>query len=260
MPVLLLKLIVTPLLIASATLSAKRWGQLVSGWLVGMPLTSGPILAYLTMEHGCSFAAHAALGSLGGAAAQAGFVVGYCRSARYGWPYALLAGTAGFLAVGLLVQQEHLATLPLLALVLISLALALVLVPQLPYEPPQNGTSVANKLWLRMLISTGVVLTITTLAPRLGPELSGLLGTFPLFASLLAIFSQQTYGPVAATHVLRGLLLGLFAFSGFFALIGCSITTLGAWTAFGLALLLTLAIQGGSLWWICRRSTLLTAA
>lgn len=260
MPVLLLKLIVTPLLIASASLSAKRWGQLVSGWLVGMPLTSGPILAYLTMEHGCGFAAHAALGSLGGAAAQAGFVVGYCHSARYRWPYALMAGTLGFLIIGLLVQHQHLTTLPLLALVLTTLALALLLVPQQPYEPPRNGSSATSKLWLRMLVSTGVVLIITTLAPRLGPELSGLLGTFPLFASLLAIFSQHAYGPVAATHVLRGLLLGLFAFSGFFALIGCSITTLGAWNAFGLALLLTLAIQGGSLWWICRFSAPAPAA
>lgn len=254
MPLLLLKLIVTPILIASASLSAKRWGQLVSGWLVGMPLTSGPILAYLTVEHGRSFAAHAALGSLGGAAAQACFVVGYCRTARHGWLSALLAGSGGFLAAGLLLQHEQWSTGPLLAVALGALLLALQLVPQKPFEPPANNTNAASKLWLRMLVSTVVVLLITTLAPRLGPGWSGLLSTFPLFAALLAVFAQHTFGPLAATHVLRGLLLGLFAFSGFFALIGSSINTLGAVTSFVLALLLALLIQGGSLWWIWRSS------
>jgi hypothetical protein len=39
---LLLKVVVTPALIASATLAGRRWGERLSGWLVGLPLTSLP--------------------------------------------------------------------------------------------------------------------------------------------------------------------------------------------------------------------------
>ena len=35
---LILKVVVTPILIAAASLAGRRWGQSVSGWLVGLPL------------------------------------------------------------------------------------------------------------------------------------------------------------------------------------------------------------------------------
>ena len=43
MPVLALKLILTPLLIGGASLAARRWGPAIGGWLVSLPLTSGPV-------------------------------------------------------------------------------------------------------------------------------------------------------------------------------------------------------------------------
>jgi hypothetical protein len=38
------KLVLTPLLVAMASLAGRRWGPLLSGWLVALPLTSGPIV------------------------------------------------------------------------------------------------------------------------------------------------------------------------------------------------------------------------
>jgi hypothetical protein len=43
METLLLKLIVAPLLIGAASLAGRRWGETVSGWFIGLPLTSGPV-------------------------------------------------------------------------------------------------------------------------------------------------------------------------------------------------------------------------
>ncbi len=37
------KLVASPLLIWAASLVGRRWGQAVAGWLVGLPLTSGPV-------------------------------------------------------------------------------------------------------------------------------------------------------------------------------------------------------------------------
>ena len=60
------KLVLTPALIAAASLAGRRWGHAVSGWLVGLPLTSGPVALFLALERGTTFAADASLGSLAG--------------------------------------------------------------------------------------------------------------------------------------------------------------------------------------------------
>ncbi len=63
---LILKLVLTPVLIGAASLAGRRWGPAVSGWLVGLPLTSGPITFFLALSHGATFAAAAAVGTLTG--------------------------------------------------------------------------------------------------------------------------------------------------------------------------------------------------
>ena len=85
MGTLALKLILTPILIMTASLASRRWGQAVGGWLVGLPLTSGPIAFFIAMEQGTHFAARAAEGSLVGTAAQAGFSLAYGAVADRSW-------------------------------------------------------------------------------------------------------------------------------------------------------------------------------
>jgi len=60
MNLLIAKVIVTPLLVLAASLAGRRWGESIAGWLVGLPLTSGPVAVFLTLEHGPKFAAQAA--------------------------------------------------------------------------------------------------------------------------------------------------------------------------------------------------------
>ena len=42
-----LKLVLTPLLIGMASVAGRRWGPVVSGWLIGLPLTSAPVVLFL---------------------------------------------------------------------------------------------------------------------------------------------------------------------------------------------------------------------
>lgn len=42
-----MKLVVTPLLIGGVTLAGRRWGEHMGGWLVALPLTSGPVASFL---------------------------------------------------------------------------------------------------------------------------------------------------------------------------------------------------------------------
>src|SRR3989442_15269573 len=102
---LVLKLVLTPLLIAAASLAGRRWGPAVGGWFVGLPLTSGPIALFLALDHGARFAAAAAVGSLAGALAEGAFCGAYAATARAGWPAALAAATLAFAAVAALLPR-----------------------------------------------------------------------------------------------------------------------------------------------------------
>src|SRR2546429_7974774 len=97
MDILILKLVATPLLIGVASLAGRRWGETISGWFIGLPLTSGPVCFFLAVEQGSGFAAAAARGCLAGAAAEAGVCLAYAIAARdEGWLIAVRAGTVVF--------------------------------------------------------------------------------------------------------------------------------------------------------------------
>jgi len=103
-PLLLLKLTLTPLLVGGATLAARRWGSAIGGWIVSLPLTSGPILFFLALDHGPAFAAEATTGTLLGLGAICGYCVGYLIASRHGPVQALAAASAAFVLVAVAVQ------------------------------------------------------------------------------------------------------------------------------------------------------------
>src|SRR5439155_26747676 len=69
---------------------------------------------------------------------------------------------------------------------------------------------------------------------------------FPLYGTVLAVFAQRLQGPGPAVSVLRGLLLGLFAFAWFFLVLALLLPN-GIAFAFGSAIVAALAVQGTSL-------------
>ena len=64
---------------------------------------------------------------------------------------------------------------------------------------------------------------------------------------MLAVFSHRLQGAESAISVLRGLLLGLFAFAGFFLAVSLLLEPAGIAAAFGAAVAVALALQAGSL-------------
>src|SRR5438046_9804312 len=132
MDILVFKLVTAPLLIGAASLAGRRWGETISGWLIGLPLTSGPVCLFLAVEQGSGFAAAAARGCLAGAAAEAGFCLAYGVAGRHaGWFRCIAAGTLAYAACAALLQVASL-PLWLLALVIFAaLATGLWLMPRL---------------------------------------------------------------------------------------------------------------------------------
>ena len=74
---LLFKILLAPVLIALVSLAGRKWGPGIAGWLLGIPLNSGPILFFLVLEQGPDFASRTAIGSLLGILAWAAFSMVY---------------------------------------------------------------------------------------------------------------------------------------------------------------------------------------
>ena len=99
----------------------------------------------------------------------------------------------------------------------------------------------------RILIGTGFILFLTEIAPLIGPRLTGLLSTLPLYTSILTVFAHRLQGSSGAINVLRGLLLGMFAFVSFFLMLGIMIERVGIGVSFIAAIMITLLVQGTTL-------------
>lgn len=251
-----LRLVLAPTLIALASLAGRRWGPTISGWLVGLPLTSGPVVFLLAITYGTSFAAHAALGTLAGVISLTVYSLGYGWTARrFGWPLSVAVGSVAFAVATLALQHVTLALPVLIGSILIALVIALALMPAPARQAPAvvHGAAPRWDLPARMAIAAAFVLLLTGAASLLGPQLTGLVSPFPVYATILAVFTHRQQGGRAAADVLRGMLVGLFAFVAFFLIIAALIERAGVGAAFVAAIVVALLAQGASLWLMRRQ-------
>jgi len=245
MNILALKLMLAPLIIGGASLAGRRWGPAVSGWLIGLPLTSGPVIFFVAIGNDKAFAAAAVLGTISGGLSLVAFCLVYAWLAlRFRWPVAIIGSLVCFAGVTLLMQNFVLPIAVIFPLVVLAIAAGLWLMPK--------GTQLASKdsspgkwdLPARILIGTTFILGLTGSALFIGPRLTGLLSTIPLYTAILTIFAQRLQGSAGAASVLRGLLYGLFGFAGFYLVLALLLPGFALGLSFIAAILATLVIQG----------------
>jgi hypothetical protein len=236
-----------PLLVLSVTLAARRWGSRIGGLLTALPIVSGPALFFFAVEQGDAFAAEASRAVLVSLLAVAVSALVYAWAAlRTPWWISLLASWAGFFVTVLCVQRVDWGAAGALAIALAGIVLAQVLLPR-------SGAHAARPrpMWdlpLRVIASMTLVVSVTALAHRLGPTLSGALTPFPAAISILLGFSHAQQGSAAAISFLRGFMPGMWSFAAFCFVLSVTIVSLGTAGAFALALACALAIQGAVLW------------
>lgn len=244
---LALKLVLTPILVGAASLAGRRWGSAVGGWLIGIPFTSGPIAFFLALDRGPHFAAAAAVGTMAGATSQAAFCLGYAWAAqRSGWLGSLFAATLAFAATTAVLNAVVLQAPGYFIVVVLALVVALFLMPS---AEPRSEREIEFPAWdlpARMVVATVFVIGLTGIAPALGPHLAGLVAPFPLYATVIAAFAHRMQGAASAVGVVRGLLLGLFAFASFFLTVSL-LLPYGIALAFAAAIAVALVVQGASL-------------
>ncbi|MFO1321605.1 MAG: hypothetical protein U1F52_18500 [Burkholderiales bacterium] len=212
-----LKLLLVPTLIGGITLSGRRWGPAVAGWLSAFPVVSGPILFFVAVEQGPAFAAAATEGTFSAMPANLAFGIGYAWAAtKHSWPVSL--GVAFF--VYLLAAAAMVWTAPSLPwsalMVLAALLIAPRLYPAVPSTVPKIVVaSTGSDLPLRMATGAVLVLLVTHFAATLGPRASGVAAMFPVMASVLVVFSHRHAGAAFAIRLLKGMVLGFYSFGTF---------------------------------------------
>jgi len=244
---LIFKLLLTPTLIALVSVASRRWGPAVSGWLVGLPLTSAPVVLFLALDHGSTFAGYAAQGTLLGLISVGAFCLSYSwLSMHLNWAGSILIGWIVFFIVTAILEQFSIPLFLAFVSVISTLVIVLLLLPRqqsvVPIVQPPRW-----EILLRMIVATAFLLVLTSIADLLGPQLSGLLTPFPMYASILAVFTHHFQNGTAACRLLRGVVVGSFTFAIFFLLVAILIERWGIVAAFGVAILVALLVHGGSL-------------
>ncbi len=243
MNILILKLILTPLLIATATLAVRRWGFALGGLFTGLPLTSGPVSLFLAMEQGPGFAEKGSQGMLLGTIALTTFCVAYIRTARgLSWLPPLIVGLIAYLlaAWGLSFVSLSLVGLSIFVFFILCTAVGAA-------GPSSSSSSFISAPWwdipLRMVTATVMVLLITGGAKNLGPQWSGILAPFPVFSCIMGVFAQKQNGAAAAHRLLKGIIIGSFGAVSFYIVVAFEVARTGIANTFLLATLAALAVN-----------------
>ena len=250
--VLAAKVIGTPVIIGGATLAGRRWGPTVSGWIGGLPLASGPLTYFLTVEQGPDFGAASATATLAGLVAVVAFAVAFSRFARAGtWPIPLTVGLGAFVLVA-----GALAFLPMPAMVGFAMAVATLTIGVRWLGSERTVMSArpapAWDIPARAAVATLLVIGLSAAAVALGPRLVGLIAPFPVYASVMASFAHAHDGPAVSVRLLRGVLVGAYGFACFYLVVALFVTH-SVPSAFAGATFAALAVQAASMWAMRRR-------
>ncbi len=241
---ILLKLTLAPMLIGLVSLAERKWGASISGLLVGLPLTAGPLLFFLTLEQGKSFSSRTSIASMMGLVALAAFASVYARvSQAHGWIPSLLGATGTYIAISaLLIKLPSLSVGWAFPIACGALLLALLSFPRQPSLTPEFKISSGREISLRMAMAAAIVFLLTSLARLLGPVSSGLASIFPVYTSILAVFNHMK-SSVLALAVLKGVVTGALGSAVFFVIVASAQGRLATGLCFGSAALAAIAVQ-----------------
>ncbi len=224
MLLLAVKTFLTPLLLVACTVASQRWGDVVGGWLLGLPLASGPISLFLAIQHGSGFAAAAARSSLLGFVAVGVFCLSYLALARTRrWPLSLAGATAACLGT---VALLSLVNLPL-AGTISAAAVALFGISAVLGEAKNTRSSSAPSVGgvaVRMVIAGGTAAVLSTFSGVLGGPVTGLLAPLPVLAAIMAVAAHRREGSDAVQGLLRGIVVGTWGGVAFFSVVGALVS------------------------------------
>jgi hypothetical protein len=245
---LLLKVAVSPILVGAVSLAARWWGPRVGALLMGLPWLTGPVLYFLTVDKGVEFGVGACAGIELGVVCVCAFMLAYgaATMAFAAWPVCLAAAVAAFAGAAWVTHGLEIGLGASAAAAAACLAITYLLLPR----PATHARPMALPWWdipARMLATFVLVGGITLGADALGPQLSGIVATYPVIVTVIGSFTHHQWGRDAVRHMFRGLALSLLAFVMFFLVVGATLPLVGVTAAFVLGTAAALPVSAGLL-------------
>lgn len=201
-----LKVTIAPVIVLSVSYLQRRFGDRFGGWLIGLPITTGPFILIIAIQEGVAFAGGTTHGVLLGQIALIAFCWSYSFAAlRSSWFPAVLVGTLVCLSTGYVVTTVK---VPVIYSDLFLIGIWLVAMRWWPRTDLPNQ-KIATPKWelpVRILVTLTILISLSALAPHVGAKVAGALSTYPVIASVLGAFNQRRFGPGATVATLRGLM------------------------------------------------------
>ncbi len=248
MVLLVMKVLLAPLLLAAGSFAAWRWGAAVGGWLLGLPLISGPVSVLLLVEHGPRFAESAARSTLLGLLATGAFISCYSLLARRArWWLTLPLAYAACLTVawGLSFVELPVAWVAVLVLAVLAALSAAARRPAACGPVQKSGAAV---MLLKMTVASISVVAITSGAGALGPHLAGLLAPLPVVLAFMTACAHRRDGQEAVRGMLGGALAGSWGGAAFFAVVALDLGAGVPVVTYSFALVAALTAAAIAMW------------
>lgn len=244
-------MIAAPLLVAGASMASRRYGSAVGGWLVGLPLTSGPISIFFTLEQGKEYSAQAALRTLVGMVAMISFGVAFTlastqtkpRQGHWRWlsPFCIALASYGAVILTLSLIPFNLVSTLILLLLTLFTALRVVGIP----KSIESARPVPRwDLPFRMAAATIMVVAISSGASALGHKWGGMLSQFPIFSCVMAALAQYHGDHDGVRRLFRGVITSSFGCAAFFIILSLFLRNSNPITIYGLAALAAFGLNG----------------
>jgi len=236
---LILKMTVAAAIVVGCSLLAERSGPLLAAMIATLPISAGPVLAFLALDHGDAFVSASALGSMNSNLANACLSLVYVLLAqRFGTALCLGAGLLAWVGAILLLRELALPFPVVLGLTAVMFPLVhWIFRPYLAARPARAPERLWYVVPLRAAIVAGLTAIVTTSSARVGPTWSGVLAALPLVLSSLIVILQPRIGGPASAAVIANSALGLLGFGFGLASLHVAAPVIGAWPALGLGLL-----------------------
>lgn len=253
---LLVKMATAAGIVVGCSVIAERSGPLLAAMIATLPISIGPVLVFLALDHDAAFLSQTVLASMGANLATASMVLVHVLMAqRHGAMLSLGAALALWAVVATALRFVQLpAVAIILATILAYGGLHRLFQPYLDIRP----AAAPARLWYAIPLRAGCVAllagTVTVASSHVGSGWSGTLAALPVvFSSLIAMLQPLIGGPAMAAIVANSA-LGLMGFGLALAAVHAAAMPLGSWPALLIGLLISVAWNLGLMGLRARRA------
>jgi hypothetical protein len=251
---------VTAAFVLVAAMVTERAGPTIGALVATLPISTGPVYVFLSLDHDAAFIAQGALASLPVNAATIVLALTYVVLAQR-HSFALSVGTAVavWIVLASIIRLFDWSLTAGLAVNLVAFGICIPLLAKYRHAKMPLVTRRWYDIPFRASLVATLVAIVVSTSGWVGPRVSGVIALYPIvFTSMMVILHPRIGGPPTAA-VLANSAWGLLGFGMAIAVLHLGAAYLGS--AAGLSLALTTCIVWNlTLWWNGRRKKVVPAA